>query len=227
MPYVKMTRVAERIMTAKAAVYFWAAQKIKKIVIADATDSILLKSNELSVFTDMGIAVEQLCYQQNEQLIKQKGKGYGEGELISVALKNSVLLREHESFFKCTGKYCCQNFSDIAEMIKQHNFSNIFWRYYRSDLCFGPWTDTRFFYTTKDFAVHYLIPAYLKTDEQNGIMCELPVYNVLNDTMASAIMLKPKLHGFAGASGELQVDASLGVLDVHYPCWMSYQEKGS
>ena len=42
-----MTDAAIRCVTAKASVFFWAAQGIEKIVIADATGRTLLDGNEV------------------------------------------------------------------------------------------------------------------------------------------------------------------------------------
>ena len=42
MPFLEMTDSAIRKIAAKAALYFWAAQGIEKIVVADATGTDLL-----------------------------------------------------------------------------------------------------------------------------------------------------------------------------------------
>jgi hypothetical protein len=106
-PYLQMTNEAMRYITAKASVFFWAALGIEKIVIADATGGFLLDSEETLLLKQMGVDVEQISYCQNEDLIKQKGKGYGEGMLIKFALENSTFLRSENNFFKCTGKVYC------------------------------------------------------------------------------------------------------------------------
>lgn len=47
-PHVQMTNTIIRKMTAKAALYFWVAQDVEKIVLADATKTNLLTENELA-----------------------------------------------------------------------------------------------------------------------------------------------------------------------------------
>jgi hypothetical protein len=101
-PYLEMTNLAMRHVTAKAAVFFWAAHGVEKIIIADATGSTLLNEEEVVLLKQIGVGLEQISYCQNEDLIKLRGKGYGEGELINFALKNSTFLKSEESFFKCT-----------------------------------------------------------------------------------------------------------------------------
>ena len=91
-PYLQMTNLAVRNITAKASVFFWAAHGIEKIVIADATGGTLLNDDEVLLIKQMGIDVEQIAYFQNETLIKLRGKGYGEGELIKFALENLSLI---------------------------------------------------------------------------------------------------------------------------------------
>lgn len=92
-PYLRMTNSATRYVAAKASVFFWALHKIEKIVIADATGEILLNPEEIKHLTQMGTFVEQISYHQNDELVKLRGKGYGEGELIKFALDNSSFLK--------------------------------------------------------------------------------------------------------------------------------------
>ena len=74
--------MAKRKITAKAAVYFWAASGVKKIVIADASGQTLLGETELVMLNQMEIEIEQIKYFQDNDLVVKKGKGYGEGAII-------------------------------------------------------------------------------------------------------------------------------------------------
>jgi hypothetical protein len=74
-----MTNVSKRIITAKAAVFFWSALGVKKIVIADATGQTLLDDSEVLMLNQMGVELEQVHYLQDNDLVIKKGKGYGEG----------------------------------------------------------------------------------------------------------------------------------------------------
>lgn len=221
-PYLKMTNAAMRYITAKASVFFWAAQGIEKIVIADATGGCLLDSEETSLLKQMGVDVEQISYHQNEDLIKSKGKGYGEGLLIQFALENSTFLRSENNFFKCTGKVYCRNFESVLQMIKKNNIQNIFWRHLGEGDSLQPWADMRFFYTTKKFCEENLIPAYLQSDDHKAA-AEYFCFKVLNEKLPKAKTLRPMLSGFAGATGKQYFDLSLGILDINYPCWISTQ----
>lgn len=150
-PFLNMTDFATRYITAKAAVFFWAAQGIKQIVIADATGGHLLDEEEILLLKKMGVEVEQISYLQNEDSVKSKGKGYGEGQLLKFALSNSAILSRANNFFKCTGKVYCRNFDAIETLIQENNIDNIFWRHLDDGDPSKPWADMRFFYTTKNF----------------------------------------------------------------------------
>jgi len=219
-PFLEMTNIATRFITAKASVFFWAANGINEIVIADATGSYLLDNNEVILLNQMGVNVEQISYKQNNDLIKIKGKGYGEGELINFAINNSVLLKKQKSFFKCTGKVYCRNFDAITEMINQNKLDSIFWRHLGEGDSIQLWADMRFFYTTHDFFEDNLLPAYLKSDDSKASI-EHFCYEVLNTKLKSAKGLRPQLSGFAGGSGKRYFDSSLGALDTNYPCWIA------
>jgi hypothetical protein len=219
LPFLQMTNVATRYITAKASVFFWAAHGIEKIVIADATGGSLLTSEEILLLKQMGVDVEQIHYLQNDDLIKSRGKGYGEGALIKFALENSEFLKSEDSFFKCTGKVYCRNFDKIFHIIKKNNIQNMFWRYLGEGDSLKPWADMRFFYTTKNFCEENLIPAYLESDD-NIAAAEYFCFNVINEKLSTATALRPLLSGFAGGTGQPYFDLSLGILDINHPCWV-------
>lgn len=219
MPHLAMTSAAARRITAKAAVFFWAAQGIEKIVIADATGNTLINSDEILLLKQMNVSIEQIHYLQNNELIKSRGKGYAEGELIKFSLENSSFLKNENNFFKCTGKVYCRNFREIFEMIKQHGLENIFWRHIGDGDPIQPWADMRFFYTSKNFCEKYLIPAYLNADDNMGQAAEYYCFNMLNEKLPTAKAFRPLLSGFSGGTGDQYFDLSFGALDFNYPCW--------
>lgn len=55
--------------------------------------------------------VECLHFQNDVELIKQHGRGYGEGEIVRYAMGHSTLIRSAACFAKCTSKLWVQNFS--------------------------------------------------------------------------------------------------------------------
>jgi hypothetical protein len=213
---LEMTNVSKRIITAKAAVFFWSALGVKKIVIADATGQTLLDDSEVLMLNQMGLELEQVHYLQDNDLVIKKGKGYGEGALIDFALKNSKFLQNTNNFFKCTGKVYCRNFLEILNMIQQNNIQNIFWR----DV-FDNSMDTRFFYASKDFIQEFLLPAYDNIDDRNNIMMEHCVLKIAHEHLTQGSSIRPMLSGFSGSLNRPYFDLSLGFLDQNLPCYVS------
>jgi hypothetical protein len=221
LPFLKMTDLVMRVIAAKAALYFWVAQGIQQIVLADATGTNLLNEHEWAELDKSETRIEQLNYKQADETVIKHGKGYGEGKLIEYAIDNSELLARVEHFFKCTGKTYVRNFPDIAEAIKAHNTSGLFWKHIGDDgTAMKPWADCRFYYTSKTFTRQHLIPAYLVSDD-NISFCENQVYEALNRTMEVSRGPRPFITGYAGGTGEPYFDASLGILDRNFPCWIS------
>ena len=222
-PYLQITNVATRYITAKASVFLWAAYGIEKIVIADATGGSLLDEKEINLLKQMRVGVEQISYRQDDELIKLKGKGYGEGELIKFALNNSVFLKNQNNFFKCTGKVFCRNFDQVLKLITKNNIQNIFWRHLGEGNLLKPWADLRFFYTTREFCEDSVIHAYLKSDDTK-MAAEYLCFNILREKLTAAKTLRPLLSGFSGGTGKQYSDLSFGALDSHCPCWLGADE---
>ncbi|NBU05398.1 MAG: hypothetical protein EBT39_03500 [Sphingobacteriia bacterium] len=211
-----MTNVSTRKITAKAAVLYWASLGVNQIVIADATGQTLLDSSEIILLSEIGVEIEQINYQQNNHMVIKRGKGYGEGALIKFALQRSELLSKASHFFKCTGKVYCRNFSDIFNLIQRNNLQNIFWKEVFENVI-----DTRFFYTSKNFADNYLLPAYENINDRNNLMSEHCILKVASENLNQVTAIRPLLSGFSGSLNKPYFDASLGFLDNNLPCWVS------
>ena len=214
---LEMTNFAKRIITAKAGVFFWSALGAQKIVIADATGQTLLNQEEVQLLKQMNVEVEQVSYLQNIELVKTKGKGYGEGALIKFALHTSLFLQSCSNFFKCTGKVYCRNFGEIQKVIQQNNLRNMFWR----EAHYSGALDSRFFYTSKDFCENFVLPAYENVDDKAGIMAEYCIQQVAQEHLKPGTSLRPILSGFSGSVNKPYMDSSLGLFDHNFPCWGS------
>ena len=215
---LEMTNVAKRKVTAKAAIFFWSALGVKKIIVADATGQTLLEESEVLLLNNMEVEIEQIEYLQDNRLVIQKGKGYGEGALIKYALQKSQLLKNENSFFKCTGKVYCRNFAEIFDLIQTNNIKNIFWR----DALKSSTIDTRFFYVSKDFCNNVLLPVFESIDDKNNTTMEHAVMNAARQRMIQGTSIRPMLSGFSGGMDKPYFDSSLGFLDQNLPCWVSH-----
>lgn len=220
MMYLATTDGATRRITAKAALFFWAIQGVEKIVIADATGTTLLDENEISMLNQMNVEVEQICYFQDAEMVKQKGKGYAEGRLMQFAVQNSEILKKETGFFKCTGKIYCRNFAQIRHTIQANAIRNMFWTNILEFGAANGWADTRFFYTSVDFFNDHLLPTYLSCDDSVAAIESL-CFNLFSSKLPFVKTTRPLLVGFCGGTGELYMDCSFGELDANFPSWLS------
>jgi hypothetical protein len=74
--------------------------------------------------------IEALHFQNSSALVRQLGKGYGEGEIVKYALQHSNLLASSTFFAKCTSKLWVNNFDACVRhwngtMLFQAKISNV------------------------------------------------------------------------------------------------------
>lgn len=58
--------------------------------------------------------IECLHFENQQHLVRQYGRGYGEGEIVRHALDNSKLIGQAGCFAKCTAKLWVENFATCA-----------------------------------------------------------------------------------------------------------------
>lgn len=217
-PYLEMSDASTRTIATRTGIFFWASQKVKNIVVADATGSTVLDPEEVALLGKMGLKLEQIHYKQNDDKIRTHGKGYGEGLLIDYAIKNSAILSRSDRFFKCTGKLFCRNFHGISNMVDKYKVPAMFWPGNDSGLDLR-FVDLRFYLTTKDFFTKFLLSGYLRGNDGASAPVEATCTDVLNRHFQRGSSLRPKLSGFSGGY-DVQIDeTSLGDLDYNFPCW--------
>ena len=156
----------------------------------DFTSPILEKARSLNK------TLEFLQFEGSHDLIEQKGKGFGEGELIEYALINSAILNTSDSFYKITGKLFVENFNDL------HTKMDLTQNYMRRDTAKiegSVAVDSRFFYMQKDFYQGHIQNLYKKVDDDNGLYVERLIYQEL--LPLQVVKNFPKLPNITGVSG--------------------------
>ncbi len=132
--------------------------------------------------------IECLHFENDINLIRIHGKGYGEGEIIRHALAYSKILGNAQWFAKCTAKLWVNNFLQCTEewngkFLCQAYFSNVFsFRASRIE-----YVDTRFYLVDKNFYQRHLSRAHLGIGGTNGISIE--------DRFLESLMLE-RMRGF-------------------------------
>jgi|SRR5579863_626909 len=217
-PFLQLTDPVKRKLITKAALLFWVAKGIKRVVVADATGRQALSDEEVAELQSLQVEIEQISYAQDVARLLEKGKGYAEGRLIEFALDNSRVLRSTTHFYKSTAKTFVRNFADINNMIVRNSFDVIFWKRVEPQSLMQPWADCRFYLTSMDFARRHLLPAYLRTDDKVAA-CEYHILQELNRTATTGLALRPLVHGVEGGTDQDYFDQSLGTLDNNMHCW--------
>jgi len=148
-----------------------------------------------------GKQLEILSFKGDYSSIKLKGKGYGEGEIISYALKNSEIVRSCSVFYKLTGRVIIRN---MDRVITKTSFENAF--DYHQGKIYNREKDhieTIFFKANKDFYLKYLNDSYLEVDEGRFIYLEHLFYWRLKKLKLNSFPIYPRISGQSGTTGKL------------------------
>lgn len=216
-PHLRMNDVARRTVATRGCVHFWAAQRVERIVIADATGGVCLHDEDVALLARTGCVVEQISYRQDDDAVRARGKGYAEGQLIAFALESSRLLAQSERFFKCTGKLLCRNFSQIAAMVEHNGLTELFWMGSYSGVDFAN-VDARLFLATRAFFADRVMEGYARASDAGGPMVEAALTEAIAPSLLRASFPRPRLSGFSGGYDSQYPDVTLGDLDSAFPC---------
>ena len=217
---LKMNAHLDRLLATKAAIYFWMLSGVKKIVITDATDSVILNDEDLSIAKSLDVNIEQLKYQQNSDNILQRGKGFGEAKLLEFTFQESEILKSSSVFFKCTGKLFVNNFEEILKIINSNKINSLFWRWGDGIYNFThDYVDTRFYYSNKNIYLEKILPFLLETDERTTNNHERQAYKAVNQTHKTSAVQRPVIIGYGGGGGQLHQHMNLGVFENSFPSW--------
>jgi hypothetical protein len=153
--------------------------------------------NKLLKKLPLKIDIEILHFKNNCAKVRMLGKGYGEGEIIEFALKNSQLLANSNHFMKCTGKLWIKNLTAIINRYQgQMAFD------YRGRMR-PTLVDTRFYICKTSEYKKYLAHAHHSVDESNGRNLEHCIADSLSAVpIHQWAMLPPAVvNGMSGSMG--------------------------
>lgn len=157
----------------EALAYLVGTKLFEKIIFADNSNSKFVSDLHLVAksFVSKRVKIEIL----NIPIEKEsdvRGKGYGEGFLISQALESSDLLHSSDSFFKLTGRYKIRNLRRILPIIEEGFIDEP-----KVDfICQGlqkyngkiPIVSTAFFWSRIDIWRNFMMDAYKAVDDMKG-----------------------------------------------------------
>lgn len=141
---------------------------------------------------------EVLAFQNDATLVRSRGKGYGEGEIVNHALRHSRILRSASSFAKCTGKLWVTNFASCLR-----GFNGVAAFDFR-----GLWKptliDSMFYIVGTDFYASRIARLHEAVDDDNGYYLEHAFRDGLRDLPPSRYVMypTPRIVGMSGSTGE-------------------------
>lgn len=100
------------------------------------------------------------------------GKSYGEIKIMNEAVEKSKLLKDEDSFYKCTGRLFIKNANSILK--EKHNKKSVF-----QGVPSDKWVFTWFFEVEKDFYLSVLSDAYKEVNDYKDIYMENIYYKRL------------------------------------------------
>ena len=148
--------------------------------------------------------VECLRFQNSKLKVAFQGKGYGEGEIIEYALKNSSTLDKCDTFIKCTGKLWVSNYDCFLKswngiFSANVHFKNIF-NFKRTKI---EYVDTRFYIVNKKFFIENFLDLHFRTSfEKHGSIESLLYEKVTSLHLNRFIPISnPIINGVSGGCG--------------------------
>ncbi len=145
--------------------------------------------------------LEILTFKGNVQETINKGKGYGESEIVTYALRNSRLIREDKDkfFIKVTGRLILTN---LAKQMQRFN-NNIIYINSTVDGNGNLTADTRTFaMNTDNYSIHFETAGRF-VDDKKGVFIERVFYNTIRKfTLYTRNMpYYPRILGCSGSNG--------------------------
>jgi hypothetical protein len=166
---------------------------------------------------------ECIFFNNDAEQIKRHGKGYGEGEIIRYAIEHSRLMKESESFIKCTAKLWVANFNQCLLNWNElflcgAYFADVF-TYKKTKLKF---IDTRFYISRKDFYLKHFSSAHLRLGN-TGQGIEDAFLDVIQDKKIKHILfgVPPVICGVGGGSGKYYKSGVMRVLKDRLRNWIA------
>lgn len=220
-PWLQMTDASDRLVQTYCALLSWITRSsITKIVLCDNTDVQLSFAAIKDVAAKHDKTLETLVFSGNRAKTEERGKGYGEGEIIQHALAESQTLRTASSFFKITGRVFVSNFDEVERSARRSRAAfdlpmPLGPRLKRRALGLLPKTPQRFMHAwkgeiptifykcTSAYYKRHLTDAFQSVDDCNGYYLEHAFYSRVVRYGFTPFKIRPNLVGKRGTNGAL------------------------
>lgn len=149
--------------------------------------------------------IECLFFENEPLQIANFGRGFGEGEIVKFALRNSLYLRQSGAFAKCSSKLWLENYADCAkEWTGDCLFSAVFNNAFSISRSIEmAQIDTRFYITSNDFYSRHLVNAHLQINTSTGFGLEDCFHARLCEIQQRRYLfpVTPHIRGVGGGTG--------------------------
>ena len=149
--------------------------------------------------------IECLHFENDQELVRAFGRGYGEGEIIRYALQNSKLINESGNFMKCSSKLWVEKFRACSaywngEFLCKGVFSNVFTILKKTKF---DYIDTRFYFCSKSFYEKYLLEVHRSINAEAGRSLEECFHEAICTARMEKFLLPvaPVIQGVGGGTG--------------------------
>ena len=195
MPYTHLIDKSERLRQYKTAIDFYLRKTEFPIVFAENsnTDISIDYQNEISKGR-----IELLTFDGNDN--KQRGKGYGEANILEYALNHSQLISKNSYIVKITGRLIVENINIILRNPFPFQKSNSICCSFHSDLNFS---DSRFFCAPVEFFTFFIMHKEQINDNQDIFFEHILANCVIKSEIPCYPFWKePSIIGTSGSTGE-------------------------
>lgn len=163
------------------------------VVFCDSSDYSLAKVQ--AAFGERQTTSYELLQFDGNIFPPERGKGYGELQIISYALRHSHLLNECDFIVKITGRYRVENLEEIIREIHLPDSVSVVADYSES----SRYTYSGFFIARPQFLTQYLIPYLSWVDDSQGRHFEMALHQAIREAGgACAFSVVPRISGYSG-----------------------------
>ena len=194
--YLKLTdgkiRYAQTIESLR---FYMLSKMFRKIVLCDGSGYAFEEVDIVCLAKSNNVELELLTFQQDFNMVKKKGKGYGEGQIMEYIVRHSVLFPTCSFFLKITGRLKVLNIIDlVSKLSSSKNYFNIFQSRYIGCV------DTRIYGMSTTLYKTNFINAYKNVNDTERRSYEFCFTDVLKSNCVdySCFPVVPQILGFSG-----------------------------
>lgn len=196
--YVKLRNAKQRLVQYLDSLKFYIKNtKIKKIVFCDNSNYFFNKKEIFLLAEQYRKEIEIVQFAGDYGKIAQRGKGYGEGEIIKYAIENSKLLLEADYFIKVTGRIKILNIDKIKNDIDINKI------YFNKSIIEYQSIDTVIFGIPKKTYIKYFLHQYKKANDKRTNYIEHVIAKTIlqHKLVIYNIPFYPDIEGVRGTTG--------------------------